>query len=215
MNSYKQHLSKVDGIKNQLKAKRKEILESGRDAGWQRQRLQEATSNAFGDLGKVSLEMKTLAEEYEKAALDIAREATRKPWPTKDPINYEQLNFHKGLAFDIFRSHKKEDIPAALDKALGELNGNELSCKWVYETAAAQVINDPTYDMTINEIVDKHKTNYEKAAEVELDRRRRFLSHDKTLRGMAEEDLKSIAEGDEPLYENTYTLYDELMANIE
>lgn len=215
MNQYKQGLSKINNIKAKLQADRKEIYESGRDNEWKSHHLKAAVKEAKDAIRAVNEELKEIAGLYLDYAEEMVADARKKPWPGNHKIDYNELSFHKGLAFDSFKGLKPEEVLQAFDRVVGQLRDKELNNKWVYELAAAEAINDPSYDIALNDAFDKHRTQYEKATRNELERRKRFLDNDSTIRGIAEQDIESISEGEKPLYDDFYTLYDELMSPID
>jgi hypothetical protein len=214
LEQYKKTMLGINKIMSDLSNERQGILASGKSKEWMQARLAEVAKKAEDELQKWNKELKFIADEYVIAGESFVYDARKQP-AKGEPVDPATLDLHRGLAKDTFNGLTPEEILTAFDQVVGELSESELGLKWIYENTVKNMIREPAYTQAVDEALDKHRTSYEKATRRELERRQRFMDHDSTIRGLAEQDVASIIRGEQPLYNDYGILYDEVMSNLD
>ena len=204
MNRYRQSLLKVNGIMDRVKSDRERITKSGLQDWKIKEDMKALGERASLELRLFGDELQEIANLYVSEGKKMADGIRRKGKDTS------LMSYHQARARDSFGGLNSDQMLSKLDKLAGVLQDDEKEYLYVYEDTLKAMINDPVYDMAIDETLNKYRGELEKAALNEVARRENFLNHDKTLRGLAEMEVKSILDGDKPAGHDFAELLDEM-----
>ena len=204
MSEYRNKLSKVNGIISKAKADRVQIIKSGLQDWKIKQDLKALETRVTREIRGLGEELQGIAVSYVNDGRVVADRFRRKG---KEPA---LMNYHQGRATESFRGLSPDQMLAKYDLLAQVLQEDESEYLYVYEDTIKSMLSNPAYEVALNETLNKHKGELERAALAEVSRRENFLNHDKTLRGLAEEEAKSAAMGEGLAGYDFIELYNEM-----
>ena len=187
MKEYRKTLLQAASKLRKLQDRVKQIEASGLDSEKKKRDRQEAIKQQREQLEIEVLVMEKLMQANYIESIKNAEKVRR----GSSADNNERLFHQQRAAMGLRGLEPNEALDVFNDMVYG-LTDEEKKHRWIYEDVLKSAVRDPDYKYKVENTLNAHRTEEEKAALQEARALQTMTSHDKTLRGLLKMDFEEI-----------------------